>query len=312
MAWIESNKELSNHPKVKRAAKLLNISIPAILGHLHLLWYWCLDYAQEGDLSIFDSGEIADACLWTGDPDLFVQSLVDCGPGDSFGFLELTEDNILTVHDWMDYAGRLIEKRGANADRMRQKRAEKKRATHVQRTCVARAGATVPNLTVPNLDINNNNNNAREDIEMAVNDSEENVIKTAQNVNELTKTVTKVEESVPMAIGTRAIIWAEKNWGRMMSPGESGEINAWCDEFATRGCLDPDAVVIEALKQCDYASVRNMKYLRAVLTDWRDAGVLTVAHVKTRETERKSQKEHKRNKDQVDKASLGKYDNFYL
>ena len=101
-----------------------------------------------------------------------------------------------------------------------------------------------------------------------------------------------------------------------MSPGETGEINDWWDEFATRGCLDPDAVVIEALKQCDYASVRNMKYLRAVLTDWRDAGVLTVAQVEAREAERKSQKEHKRNKDLGDKAvsksDPKRFDDFYL
>ncbi|KLU66727.1 replication initiation and membrane attachment [Desulfosporosinus acididurans] len=121
-----------------------------------------------------------------------------------------------------------------------------------------------------------------------------------------------------MAVGTRALIWAEKNWGRMLSPGESREIMTWCDEFSTRGSQHPDDLVVEALKQCDYASVRNMKYLRAVLTDWREAGVLSVSQVEAREAERKSQKEHKRNKDPGNMPSgsprvpSDKYEKFYL
>jgi|GEM_PF-4028698 len=46
--------------------------------------------------------------------------------------LEQTDDGGITVYDWMDYAGRLIEKRQANKKRMRSARAK-----HVQRTCTA-------------------------------------------------------------------------------------------------------------------------------------------------------------------------------
>ena len=157
------------------------------------------------------------------------------------------------------------------------------------------ANLTVPYLTVPNLDTNNINNVQKVEI-----DSE-----------------THGKRPVgTKEIGTLSVAWAEKNWGRMLSPGEVGEINSWCDEFKTRGCLDTDAVVTEALKQCDYASVRNMKYLRAVLVDWRDTGVLTVAHVEAREAERKSQKDRKGDRGPGDKkpgkTPSNKYDNFYL
>jgi predicted phage replisome organizer len=159
------------------------------------------------------------------------------------------------------------------------------------------------------LDVINNDINAREESEITVNDSEETVSEISQTANESTKTVS-------MAIGTQAVNWAERNWGRMVSPGESSDIVSWCDEFATRGSHEPDAVVIEALKQCDLASVRNIKYLRAVLTDWRENGVLTVANVEAREAGRKSQKIHKRNKDPDDKPPRppkpSKYDKFYL
>ncbi|HZK54939.1 MAG TPA: DnaD domain protein, partial [Desulfosporosinus sp.] len=109
----------------------------------------------------------------------------------------------------------------------------------------------------------------------------------------------------------------EKNWGRMIPKGDDDSIVAWCDEFSTSGSEDPEAVVIEALKCCLDADVRNVKYLRAVLTDWREAGILSVDQVKAREAEHVSQRKSRRNKDPVDKprsvkTEPGKYDKFYL
>jgi len=88
MAGIESHDDLATHPKTRRAARALGISIPTMVGHLHLLWHWCLKYADDGDLSGYDSADIADAMMWEGDPDELVEALVNCGPGDRFGFLE--------------------------------------------------------------------------------------------------------------------------------------------------------------------------------------------------------------------------------
>ena len=120
------------------------------------------------------------------------------------------------------------------------------------------------------------------------------------------------------AVGTQAVNWAEQNWGRMIPKGDADSIIAWCDEFASRGSQESDAVVIEGLKCCLDADVRNMKYLRAVLTEWRESGISTVDHVKAREASRKAQKNLKRNKDPGDKSSSkstakpDKYEKFYL
>jgi len=130
MAWIESNQELARHPKAIKAARVLGISIPAVVGHLHFLWWWCLEYAQDGDLSRFDVSDIADAAGWEGDAEVFVTALINCGPGDSIGFIEQT-DLGLAIHDWMNYAGRLIEKRQANTKRMQSARAKHVRSTEV-------------------------------------------------------------------------------------------------------------------------------------------------------------------------------------
>ncbi|HBP64078.1 MAG TPA: hypothetical protein DD730_07370 [Desulfosporosinus sp.] len=116
-------------------------------------------------------------------------------------------------------------------------------------------------------------------------------------------------------LGTQAVAWAKTNWGRIIPKGDADSILAWCDEFSTKGSEDPDAVVIEGLKYCLDADVRNVKYLRAVLTEWRKSGVLSVDQVKAREVAHISQKNLKKNKDPVGKLSLAspnKYDAFYL
>lgn len=148
MAWIESHQTLGQHPKTRKLAHLLGVSKPAAIGHLHCLWWWAVDYAEDGDLSRFDALDIAIGAEWDGDETEFVTAMVkagflDEGPGDTFA-----------VHDWDDYAGKLIERKKANAKRMREARAERDtgtetpRAEHVQRT--QRARVERPNQTIPN------------------------------------------------------------------------------------------------------------------------------------------------------------------
>lgn len=101
MAWIPSHQELRNHPKLKRAARIANVPAPTMIGHLHLLWWWALDHAPDGDLSRYDEWDIADAAMWEGDAEVFVMALKDCGPKGSAGFLA---DGRL--HDWDEYGGK--------------------------------------------------------------------------------------------------------------------------------------------------------------------------------------------------------------
>lgn len=181
------------------------------------------------------------------------------------------------------------------------------------------------------FDLDNNNNNAREEIAAAeqeiskcvtktsesVTESQENVLETGESVSETTVSVDK-----PKDIGTEAVAWAEKHWGRMIAPGEAEAIMGHVDEFFSRGSPEPDAVVIEALRQCLAANARNLHYLQAIMRDWREANVTTVAQVKARESERyKNQKGHKRKPKGSDPpdddgggggSPPGKYDNFYL
>ena len=110
MAWIESHQELARHPKTKRFSRLAEISLPTAIGHLHLLWWWAIDYAQDGDLSKYDIRDITDAMEWPGDATVLIDAMVKSG------FLDRENDTELTIHDWHDYAGRLMEQRKAQVE----------------------------------------------------------------------------------------------------------------------------------------------------------------------------------------------------
>ena len=117
MVWIPAHQELGEHPKTKRAAKRLEVSRPTMVGHLVFLWWWAMDYAQDGDLSNYGNDEVADAAGWQGDPDVFVAALSDVGFIDSD---ELGQH--YSLHDWDEYGGKLIERRREDAERKRKGR----------------------------------------------------------------------------------------------------------------------------------------------------------------------------------------------
>ena len=123
--WIKLHSGVFRHPKTLRLARLLHVSPNCAVGELAALWTWTLEYAPTGDLSKYDVEEVAIA---VGCADGFMDAAV------AAGYLDKTESG-LTVHDWDDYAGALIDARERNAERMR-----KARATNVHSTCDARAG----------------------------------------------------------------------------------------------------------------------------------------------------------------------------
>ena len=112
MAWIESHQELKDHPKTRKLARQLGITVPAAIGHLHCLWWWALEYAQDGDLSEYDAEEIGYAGMWEGDADQFISALCQSGFLDEAG-----NPGDYGLHDWTDYAGRLIDLRAFRSQR---------------------------------------------------------------------------------------------------------------------------------------------------------------------------------------------------
>ncbi len=134
MAWIESHQTLARHPKTNKLARALNVHRTSAIGVLHMFWWWAMDYAESGKLNDFGADDIADACDWDGESTVLYDALK------SSRFIDSDEDGD-SIHDWDDYAGRLVERRNANRERM-----QRARAAHVQNT----NDATVPYRTVPN------------------------------------------------------------------------------------------------------------------------------------------------------------------
>jgi hypothetical protein len=135
VSWIESHQELARHPKTKRLARVLQEPEVAVIGRLHCLWWWALDYADDGDLSGMEPSDIADACQWEGDAEAFIAAMVQVH------FLDQDSDG-LRIHDWADYAGRLVEKRRQNIERVKRWRADNGNRTNGTDTHTERAYVT--------------------------------------------------------------------------------------------------------------------------------------------------------------------------
>lgn len=110
MAWIESHQSLAHHPKTRKLARRLDISIAAAVGHLHCLWHWSLEHAFDGDLTGYESEDIAIGAMWDGDPDDFVKALIESRGRSGSGFLDHDNER-LTLHNWQTYTAHLRARR---------------------------------------------------------------------------------------------------------------------------------------------------------------------------------------------------------
>ena len=149
MAWIELHQSIWNNKKTLILAAELDLPEVYAAAHMIHLWTWALDAAPEGDLSGLNNRVIAKGAGWSGDPDAFVTAAIIAK------WLDQKEDE-LYIHDWYDYAGRLIEKRREDAER---KRTQRGVAKNVHGMSSGRPldtpwdGAGKPNLTIPNQEI---------------------------------------------------------------------------------------------------------------------------------------------------------------
>ena len=144
MAWIESHQTLKNHPKTLMLCDILSIARPAAIGHLHLLWWWCIDYAPSGELSRFSDTQIAMASEWPGNAKDYVTALR------TSGFLNKTK-----VHDWDEFTlhyNLSLEKKDRQRDQVRERVKRWRNANVTQRNGVETPSnaPTVPDPTVPN------------------------------------------------------------------------------------------------------------------------------------------------------------------
>ncbi|WP_212939223.1 hypothetical protein [Paenibacillus antibioticophila] len=160
MAWIESHQGTDRHPKTRKFCRKLGVSVPTAVGHLHMFWWWAMEFAQDGDVSKFEAEDIADAMEYDGDPDVLMDALIYAG------YIDQTETGRV-IHDWYDYAGKLIERRKSDALRKansRRKPAEDNKDSadspkDVQRTTDGNGAESICN---PNPNLNPNHKDIKD------------------------------------------------------------------------------------------------------------------------------------------------------
>ena len=118
MAWLEVHQELREHRKLYACADALGVEPVTMLGMLISLWLWALDNVQDGNLSGISSRSVARAARWPEKKaDKLMAALIDNRWIDQDG-------ESLSIHDWAEYTGRLMDGRKKDAERKRKKREE--------------------------------------------------------------------------------------------------------------------------------------------------------------------------------------------
>ncbi len=149
---------MGTHKKLLTLCRLLHFEDTEGIGILHYLWWWALDNAPDGDLTGIDKTDIIKICHLSGrrlvvngrrtvaickTSVVIWQSLV------ASGWIDQTVDGRFLLHNWGDYAGKLIARRRSNQLSQREHR-ERIRQHDVSLMSNLRQVSTVPNSTVPN------------------------------------------------------------------------------------------------------------------------------------------------------------------
>ena len=139
MAWIESHQQLKDHPKVFDLMCAMGWNLKETIGALHMFWWWCVDYAEDGDLRKHNDARIATAVGLNSDQAKnFVDAMCQSG--------WIDREPYFRVHDWWHYVGRFLNGKYSSEP----KRWKRVKCMYEGRK-VTRRLPSLPNLTKPNL-----------------------------------------------------------------------------------------------------------------------------------------------------------------
>ena len=138
MAWIESHQALERHPKTLDLMTSMGWDLSQTIGNLHRFWWWCVDYAEDGDLRKHGN-RYAIALGMTGETaDKFVTEMR------RISFIDT--DPYLRVHDWWHYHGYSLRAKY----RQNKEKWERVRELHAGMSTTL---STTPSGTSPHTDI---------------------------------------------------------------------------------------------------------------------------------------------------------------
>jgi DnaD/phage-associated family protein len=214
------------------------------------LWLWALDNAQDGDLSGFSPDEIAEVMEWTGkDPQKLINALIESG------FL----DDSMNIHNWHEYAGRLIEKRKTDAERKRTSRRKSDSCPQdVRETSDVLPRDGAGNRTLPYL-----TNSSRSSYNACARENEgPEAEKIDPKKEALSQTMTYFMDNInhsPSSVCTQQIIEYTDIFGADM--------------------------IIEAMRIAQDDNKRQWSYVHGILRQWEANGIHTIADVERERAE---------------------------
>ncbi|MFB5193167.1 DnaD domain-containing protein [Alicyclobacillus fastidiosus] len=251
MAWIELHQTIWTHKKTALLASRLRIKRTYAAAHMAHLWCWALDNATDGLLNV-PNEIIAFAADWDENPDEFVEAM------QYSGFL-VSDDEGYRLHDWDDYAGKLIEQRRKNRERKQKSRARAKASEsnsgHAEVTGTSHDGhrATVPNRTVPN----------HKDIK-----EEDKILAESGFVN----TQEQKKSSFDPKLGELVRQFESDGFGTLNST-IAEQLGAMYQEFGFEW-------VSNAMKEAVLSGKRTLRFVNGILQNWRREGGMHLTSVK--------------------------------
>lgn len=107
MAWIESHQELERHPKTLDLINLMGWDLDTTIGKLHRFWWWCVDYAEDGDLRKHNDNRLSAAVgVLPSDSKRFIEAMVQSG--------WIDREPYFRVHEWWEYIGEFLKAKYKN------------------------------------------------------------------------------------------------------------------------------------------------------------------------------------------------------
>jgi DnaD/phage-associated family protein len=248
MAWIESHQSLGTHKKLYHLATILEISRPQAIGHLHYLWWWALDNVPDGKLHGVPIEVIADVCQWKDDPQIFFNGLLAAGWVDS--------DHGL--HDWNDYAGKLILRRKADRERHR-------KSLGIPMEC-QQISDGLPSLPYPTVNNRTQQNSIDED---TLNPPALKTSTASVELLGLDNEVTSDSEEQRTYLNQLEKAFIDNFqycFGREPNTREKAQIRDFSQEISLMHPMP--GIIVEAMKEAAKSGKNTISYVSAILRSW--------------------------------------------
>lgn len=77
MAWTKLPSNLGMNPYIRKAARAAKTPVPAMIGHILLIWDWAEKFAPDRNVTDFDAWVLEDAAMWPGSENELFYALCD-------------------------------------------------------------------------------------------------------------------------------------------------------------------------------------------------------------------------------------------